>query len=178
MIQMSLAQSAFLVIALGCGILVGCAPSETVRNQKSTSLAATSDAVKHSGQETQLAAPSRTPYPTVTAEDSIAAFEKCRGLAYAGLSYAVSVTSGEVTEVSLTLMDDTGETIQGEYPLPICMNFIDFSSGDPVSVSARITQPAENAGSIKCEILRAGGMLDVGYAEGFGSTAECDGTIP
>lgn len=161
-----------------CGLLVGCGPSDAEISQTRTALVVTSDAKKQSEFQTQTAAPPRIIAPTTTPKDAQEEYDRCRGAAYGGVSYTVTTKSGQVSEVSVTLENDSGGTDQGDFNLPFCRNFIGFSSGDSVNISAQIIQPTEGAGVIMCEIVWGGRLLGIGYADGYASIATCSGSVP
>jgi|SRR5271157_297023 len=112
--------------------------------------------------------PSSTPTPDLRSD-----FEKCEQSGY-GIRYVIS--GQKYDEVSLTWENDTGGISQGDQMVPLCMTFYNFHSGDFVSISAQITFPTENAGSVECTIYDGNRVIAQATANGFPSIADCSGS--
>lgn len=94
-----------------------------------------------------------------------------------GITYIVytSSTEGTVDTISATWENDNGGTEQGDYSVPFCRNYTNFSSGDSLYVSAQITTPSSNAGTIDCKIYQDNYLIAQSEASGFASIATCSG---
>lgn len=109
------------------------------------------------------------PEPTST-PDKRSDFEKCSNAGY-GVRYVITGSSG--SKVSLTWQNDTGGTEQGEYNLPFCVPFRNFTSSDFLYISAQIIS---NYGSIRCFIYDESRTISQSGADGFASIATCSGS--
>jgi hypothetical protein len=96
-----------------------------------------------------------------------------------GITYIVYISriEGTVNTISVNWENDNDGIEQGEYLLPFCRNYLDFSSGDFVYISAQILTPSTNAGSITCKIYQDNYLIAEAEATGFASIATCNSIV-
>lgn len=87
--------------------------------------------------------------------------------------YEINLTSGNVSAVSITLNNATGDTEQGDYKVPYRTAFKMCDTWNFKYISAQIIEPTFNAGKIQCKITVDGVVVSTANASGFPSIAGC-----
>lgn len=163
-------------------LLVSCSTktpiNKPVEIEKTPDLAGTANAISY--WATKTAQPTNTIFPTrIPTKDTRTASEKAVDRCLnSGTGVRYVIEASWVSEVSITLTNDTNGTEQGDYVVPYCRTFSNFSSGDFLYLSAQIILPTTGAGSITCKIYDGSKVISQGTASGFPSIATCSTNKP
>jgi hypothetical protein len=147
-------------------------PTPTQTNTSEPTYTGTPEAT-NTPKATRTPKPTHTPRPTQT-PDTRSDFDKCE---QSGIGVRYVITGTGVEGISITEQNDSNGINQGDFGLPYCNIFMNFSSGDFIYISAQIIYPTDGAGSITCKIYHGDSLLAIGAASGFPNIATCSGLL-